>query len=104
MASNVLQTLDRLDVLVNNVGGFWSTRRRTPDGLEHTFALNHLAAFLLTSLLLERLKESEPARVVTVSSGAQAMGRKWILRMRRTRWRPRSWRRTPRATGSCCLR
>jgi len=76
VASNVLQTLDRLDVLVNNVGGFWSTRRRTPDGLEHTFALNHLAAFLLTSLLLERLKESEPARVVTVSSGAQAMGRK----------------------------
>ena len=64
MASNVLQTLDRLDVLVNNVGGFW----------------------------------------MTVSSGAQAMGRKWILRMRRTRWRPRSWRRTPRATGSCCLR
>ncbi len=46
----------------------------TADGLEHTFAVNHLAAFLLTDLLLERLKASAPARVVTVSSGAQSMG------------------------------
>jgi len=75
LAGDVLQTLDRIEVLVNNVGGFWNTRRLTADGLEHTFALNHLAPFLLTNLLLERLKESEPARVVTVSSGAQAMGR-----------------------------
>ena len=75
LADDVLHTLDRLDVLVNNVGGFWNTRRVTVDGLEHTFALNHLAPFLLTNLLLERLNESGPARVVTVSSGAQAMGR-----------------------------
>lgn len=75
LASDVLQTLDRLDVMVNNVGGFWNSRRLTVDGLEYTFALNHLAPFLLTNLLLERLKESGPARVVTVSSGAQAMGR-----------------------------
>lgn len=75
LAGEVLQNLDRLDVLVNNVGGFWNTRRVTVDGLEYTFALNHLAPFLLTNLLLERLKENEPARVVTVSSGAQAMGR-----------------------------
>ncbi|WP_226762232.1 SDR family NAD(P)-dependent oxidoreductase [Arthrobacter sp. SO3] len=75
LAGDVLHTLDRLDVLVNNVGGFWNTRRVTADGLEYTFALNHLASFLLTNLLLERLKESSPARVVTVSSGAQAMGR-----------------------------
>ena len=75
LAGDVLQTLDRLDVLVNNVGGFWNSRRLTVDGLEYTFALNHLAPFLLTNLLLERLKESAPARVVTVSSGAQAMGR-----------------------------
>jgi retinol dehydrogenase-14 len=75
LADSVLHTLDRLDVLVNNVGGFWNTRRITADGLEYTFALNHLAPFLLTNLLLERLKESGPARVVTVSSGAQAMGR-----------------------------
>ena len=46
----------------------------TADGLEHTFALNHLAPFLLTSLLLDRLIASSPARIVTVSSGAQSMG------------------------------
>jgi len=62
-------------VLVNNVGGFWAHRHVTADGLEHTFALNHLAPFLLTNLLLERLEASAPARVVTVSSGAQSMGR-----------------------------
>jgi retinol dehydrogenase 14 len=61
-------------VLINNVGGFWATRHVTADGLEHTFAVNHLAGFLLTNLLLDRLKASAPARVVTVSSGAQSMG------------------------------
>jgi NAD(P)-dependent dehydrogenase (short-subunit alcohol dehydrogenase family) len=75
LAAEVLHTYPRLDVLVNNVGGFWATRHVTVDGLEHTFAVNHLAPFLLTNLLLGRLKESAPARVVTVSSGAQAMGR-----------------------------
>jgi len=75
LADEVLQGLPRIDVLVNNVGGYWNTRHVTADGLERTFALNHLAPFLLTSLLLDRLKESAPARVVTVSSGAQAMGR-----------------------------
>src|SRR4051794_10476903 len=75
LAREVLATYPRLDVLVNNVGGFWSTRRVTSDGLEHTFAVNHLAGFLLTDLLLGRLKASAPARIVTVSSGAHAMGR-----------------------------
>jgi retinol dehydrogenase-14 len=75
LAHEVLQRLPRIDVLVNNVGGYWNTRHVTADGLEHTFALNHLAPFLLTNLLLERLKQSAPARVVTVSSHAQAMGR-----------------------------
>ena len=56
-------------------GGYWNTRHVTADGLERTFALNHLAPFLLTNLLLDRLKRSAPARVVTVSSDAQAMGR-----------------------------
>ena len=70
----MLEAYPRLDVLVNNVGGFWATRHVTADGLEHTFALNHLAAFLLTDLLLDRLKASAPARVVTVSSGAQSLG------------------------------
>jgi retinol dehydrogenase-14 len=74
LAAEVLRTYPRLDVLVNNVGGFWATRHITADGLEQTFAVNHLAAFLLTDLLLDRLKASAPARVVTVSSGAQSMG------------------------------
>jgi NAD(P)-dependent dehydrogenase (short-subunit alcohol dehydrogenase family) len=52
-------------VLVNNVGGYWNARHVTADGLERTLALNHLAPFLLTNLLLERLKQSPPARVVT---------------------------------------
>jgi retinol dehydrogenase-14 len=75
LSAEVLEVYPRLDVLVNNVGGFWSTRHTTVDGLERTFAVNHLAPFLLTNLLIERLRVSAPARVVTVSSGAQAMGR-----------------------------
>jgi NAD(P)-dependent dehydrogenase (short-subunit alcohol dehydrogenase family) len=75
LAQDVLDRYPRLDVLVNNVGGHWATRRVTADGLEHTFAVNHLAPFLLTTLLLDRLTASAPARVVTVSSGAQSMGK-----------------------------
>jgi NAD(P)-dependent dehydrogenase (short-subunit alcohol dehydrogenase family) len=74
VAADVLDAYPRLDVLVNNVGGFWAHRHVTADGLEHTFALNHLAPFLLTSLLLDRLIASAPARIVTVSSGAHSMG------------------------------
>jgi len=75
LAAQVLDTYPRLDVLVNNAGGFWAHRHITADGLERTFALNHLAPFLLTSLLLDRLTASAPARIVTVSSGAHAKGR-----------------------------
>ena len=75
LAAEVLDAYPRLDVLVNNVGGSWAHRHVTADGLEHTFALNHLAPFLLTNLLLERLVASAPARVVTVSSGAHNNGR-----------------------------
>ena len=74
LAAEVLAAYPRLDVLLNNVGGFWAHRHVTADGLEHTFALNHLAPFLLTNLLLDRLIASAPARIVTVSSGAQSMG------------------------------
>jgi retinol dehydrogenase-14 len=74
LAHEVLQRLPRIDVLVNNVGGYWNTRHVTADGIEHTFALNHLAPFLLTNLLLDRLQQSAPARVVTVASNAQALG------------------------------
>jgi retinol dehydrogenase-14 len=75
LAAQVADTYPRLDVLVNNVGGFWAHRHVTADGLERTFALNHLAPFLLTNLLLARLTASAPARILTVSSGAHARGR-----------------------------
>ena len=71
----MLQTYPHVDVLINNVGGYWNSRHVTADGLERTFALNHLAPFLLTNLLLDRLRQSGPARVVTVSSNALSMGR-----------------------------
>ncbi len=75
LAREVLAAYPRLDVLVNNAGGFWATRRVTADGLERTFAVNHLAPFLLSRLLLDRLKASAPARIVTVSSGAHTTGK-----------------------------
>lgn len=75
LADEVLAAYPRLDVLLNNVGGFWAHRHVTTDGLERTFALNHLAPFLLTDLLRDRLIAGAPARIVTVSSGAHAMGR-----------------------------
>jgi len=75
LARDVLDACPRLDVLVNNVGGFWARRHLTADRLEYTFALNHLAPFLLTNLLLDQLTASAPARIVTVSSGAQALGK-----------------------------
>jgi retinol dehydrogenase 12 len=67
-----LAGLERIDVLINNAGLVLGRRRITPDGLEHVFALNHLAPFLLTNLLLPKLTESAPARVVTVTSDAHS--------------------------------
>jgi NAD(P)-dependent dehydrogenase (short-subunit alcohol dehydrogenase family) len=62
----------RLDVLVNNAGTIVSPRTLTPDGIELTLAVNHLAPFLLTNLLCDRLIASAPARVINVSSVAHA--------------------------------
>jgi retinol dehydrogenase 12 len=70
-----LAGLDRIDVLINNAGLVLGERRITPDGLEHVFALNHLAPFLLTNLLLPKLTASAPARVVTVTSDAHSAAR-----------------------------
>ncbi|HEX4364532.1 MAG TPA: SDR family oxidoreductase [Solirubrobacteraceae bacterium] len=67
-ASVLLERFDALHVLVNNAGLMVMQRRITVDGLEETFQVNHLSAFLLTALLRERLAASAPARVVTVSS------------------------------------
>jgi NAD(P)-dependent dehydrogenase (short-subunit alcohol dehydrogenase family) len=69
-AGAILDRTERLDVLVNNAGLVLSERHLTVDGLEATFATNHLGPFLLTQLLTERLVASAPARVVNVASTA----------------------------------
>lgn len=70
LAADILARYPRLDALVNNAGGMYPDRRLSAEGHELTWAVNHLAPFLLTTLLLERLKQSAPARIVTTSSGA----------------------------------
>ena len=70
LAAEVLDRYARLDVLVNNAGAMFATRQLTEDGIEATWAVNHLAPFLLTTLLLDRLEASAPARIVTTASDA----------------------------------
>jgi len=70
LADTVLARHDRLDVLINNAGAVNKERRLTVDGIEMTFAVNHLGYFLLTNLLTDLLVRSAPARVVTVASEA----------------------------------
>lgn len=70
LAAEALRRYPRIDVLVNNAGAIYDRRQMSVDGIELTWAVNHLAPFLLTTLLLDRLVESEPARVVTTSSDA----------------------------------
>lgn len=73
-AGQVLDRYDRLDVLVNNAGAVLSRFTTTEDGFEATFGVNHLGHFLLTDLLLERLRASAPARVITTASIAHRTG------------------------------
>lgn len=70
LADRILAEVPRLDVLVNNAGLTLGERRLTVDGLETTFAVNHLGYFLLTGRLIGRLRESAPARIVNVASRA----------------------------------
>jgi NAD(P)-dependent dehydrogenase (short-subunit alcohol dehydrogenase family) len=70
LAAELLDRHPRIDVLVNNAGAVYRTRQVTEDGIELTWAVNHLAPFLLTTLLLDRLRESAPARIVTTASEA----------------------------------
>jgi NAD(P)-dependent dehydrogenase (short-subunit alcohol dehydrogenase family) len=75
LAALVVERHRRLDVLINNAGAIRRTRELTPDGIEMTWAVNHLAPFLLTNLLLGLLESSRPARVVNVASNAHENGR-----------------------------
>jgi NAD(P)-dependent dehydrogenase (short-subunit alcohol dehydrogenase family) len=90
-AKDLLDRLDTIHVLDLNAGGVLSPRRVTEDGLEAQFQVNHLGHFLLTSLLLDRLKASAPARVVVLSSGAHNGARKGLdfddLQFERRRYR-----------------
>ncbi|MDE2859986.1 MAG: SDR family oxidoreductase [Chloroflexota bacterium] len=72
LAAEVTESIPRLDVLVNNAGAAFLSRRRSVDGIEMTFALNHLGYFLLTTLLLDLLGRSSPARIVNVASAAHS--------------------------------
>lgn len=70
LAAQINAFYPRVDVLVNNAGLLIGSRGVTDDGIERTFALNHLAYFLLTNLLLDKIKASAPARIINTSSEA----------------------------------
>ena len=74
LAGAIKERYSRLDVLINNAGAFFNTRRETPYGIEMTLLVNHLASFLLTNLLLETLQHSTSARIINVASDAQQYG------------------------------
>jgi NAD(P)-dependent dehydrogenase (short-subunit alcohol dehydrogenase family) len=74
LASRLLERNDRIHVLANNAGAIFANRKLSADGYELTLQVNHLAPFLLTNLLLDRLRASAPSRIVTTSSGAHAGG------------------------------
>jgi NAD(P)-dependent dehydrogenase (short-subunit alcohol dehydrogenase family) len=75
LAKDFKRRYSQLHVLINNAGGFFLRRQLSVDGIEMTFALNHLASFLLTDLLLDTIKASAPARIINVSSDAHASGK-----------------------------
>lgn len=70
LASEFKNNYDRLDILINNAGGIFGKHKLTEDGIEWTFAVNHLAYFLLTHLLLDTIKKSSIARIINVASEA----------------------------------
>ncbi|HEV2702768.1 MAG TPA: SDR family oxidoreductase [Steroidobacteraceae bacterium] len=75
LAASVSERAPRLDVLINNAGGFFARRSLSQDGFELTWAVNHLAPFLLTHLLMDRLKGASQARIVTTASSTHQRAR-----------------------------
>ena len=75
LAQQFKDQYSRLDVLVNNAGATFTERQQSIDGIEMTFALNHLGYFLLTNLLLDLLEKGAPARIINVSSSLHKMGK-----------------------------
>jgi NAD(P)-dependent dehydrogenase (short-subunit alcohol dehydrogenase family) len=73
-AAEIAQAEPRIDVLINNAGAMFGTRQLTEDGLERTFALNHMSYFVMTQLLRDRLAAAAPARVVNTASDAHTSG------------------------------
>ena len=70
VAAEIASQEPRIDVLINNAGAMFSSRQLTEDGLEYTFALNHMAYFVITEGLREQLLASAPARIVSTASAA----------------------------------
>jgi NAD(P)-dependent dehydrogenase (short-subunit alcohol dehydrogenase family) len=90
-AATLLERLPRIDLLVHNAGGLVAHRETTGDGFERTFQVNHLAPFLLNTLLADRLRANAseaPVRVVTTASAANQMGH---VRLDDLQWDKRRW-------------
>jgi retinol dehydrogenase 14 len=97
LATRIAAEYPRLDVLINNAAFIPPKREVTVDGIETQFAVNHLAPFLLTNLLLEKLKASAPARIVTVSSALHTRG---VIRFDDLEWTKRPY--TTQGWGAYC--
>lgn len=93
LSAHIHERVDRVDVLVNNAGAIFKERFETPDGLELTFALNHMGYFLLTNLLIDLLIEAAPSsRIISVSSDAHLTGGLRFDDLQFTRRHYNSWR------------
>ena len=88
-ANWLLETFPRIDVLINNAGVHFTHRTLTQDGIETVFAVNHIASFLFTRLLLERMKKSAPSRIIQVNSQGHRFGG---LDLNDLNWKKRRYR------------